>query len=711
MDQHQSHDEAEVRLANLNALRNGGIDPYPASVERTHTAAEAALQFTGLEAERREITLVGRILAIRLHGGSCFVVIRDGTGRFQLYLTKDALPEGHYEIFVARYNVADFVQATGTLFVTKKGEQTLKVSSLRMLAKTLLPLPDKWHGIKDTEERFRKRYLDIIMNDDVRDRFVTRSKIISALRTFLDTRGFLEVETPTLQPIYGGGFARPFVTHHNTLGADLYLCISDEMYLKRLIVAGYERVYEIYKAFRNEGIDTSHNPEFTMWEAQIAFQDYRFGMDLIEEIFESIALSVLGKTSVPFKGHQIQLARPWRRMRLVDAVREVIGEDPLLWQSLKEAQNAARSLSIPANKKTEIERMGKIGEIIAFVFEELVEPTLIQPTIVYDYPVEVSPLAKKCPDPRFTERFEFFVCGSELGNNYSELNDPLDLEKRFIEEKDREKAGFAEAHQTDYDYLEALKHGFPPTCGVAIGIDRMAMLFTDAPSIKEVIFFPTLRPKTARESAQNISKAFDQPNSMSPQAETHSSTLHVNDRDDALSLLRQHVKSENLIKHMIAAEAVMRALAVRFNEDEERWALAGLLHDLDWEETQHAPEQHSIKAQEYLLAAGIDPVVRRAIYVHNHMHGVDPESLLEKALYTAEELTGFIVACALVQPDRKLASLSADSILKKFKQPSFAKGVNRDIVMKAENMLGISLSELIQIELDAMKEISEELGL
>jgi len=315
------------------------------------------------------------------------------------------------------------------------------------------------------------------------------------MRKFLDERGFVEVETPTLQPIYGGGFAKPFVTHHNALDSDFYLRISDEMYLKRMIVGGFEKVYEITKVFRNEGVDHDHNPEFTMFEAQVAYEDYNYGMDLTEEMIEYIAKEVFGTTEFDYQGEKISVARPWKRLKVVEAIKNMTGVDPLEWGNLKEAKAAARNITeIPKAMYTELDKCQKIGQVIAFVFEEACEEKLHQPTFIYDYPIEISPLAKKSKDERFTQRFEVFAFGSELGNNYSELNDPVDLKERFLAEKDREKAGFDEVHQTDYDYLEAIEYGFPPTCGLGIGMDRLVMMMTNAKNIREVITFPTLKP-------------------------------------------------------------------------------------------------------------------------------------------------------------------------------------------------------------------------
>ena len=487
-------EEESARLSRLEKLRASGVNPYPNSASRTHTITEYLKAFDKLENKKKEVTLVGRLRLIRKHGGLTFAQLQDQSGVVQLVLRKDNLNEEVYSFFHDTIDIGDFVEVAGKAFITKKGEQSLDVDSYKLVSKTVLPLPEKWHGLTDTEARFRKRYLDLIMNEDVKNRMLVRSKIISSIRKLLDDRGFLEIETPTLQPVYGGGYARPFTTHHNALDADFFLRISDEMYLKRCLVGGMEKVYEITKVFRNEGVDKDHNPEFTMFEAQISFEDYNYGMDLFEEIFEHAAKEAVGSTSIKHEKVTLEFKRPWKRIRLMDSVKELGGIDESVWDDLKKAKTAVKEKLGPKSKE-DLDTMNSIGEVMAYAFEELVEEQLIQPTIVYDYPVEVSPLAKKSEDERFTERFEAFAMGMELGNNYSELNDPVDLEKRFIEEKKREAAGFDEAHQTDHDYLDAIKHGMPPACGLGIGVDRTIMMLTGAKNIKEVILFPTLRPK------------------------------------------------------------------------------------------------------------------------------------------------------------------------------------------------------------------------
>ena len=475
------------RLEKLKEIKKIGVNPYPSSLDFERQPISQSLNSLG-----SEVGVGGRILGWRGHGNVVFADLTDESGKIQLFFQKKNL-EKKFKL-LKLIDIGDFIAARGKVIKTVAGEISIDVEEFQLLVKTLKPLPSKWYGLKDVEDRYRRRYLDTILNEEVKSRLVARSKIIDSIRDFLTDREFIEVETPTLQPVYGGGFARPFSTHHNALDTDFYLRISDEMYLKRLIVGGFEKVYEITKVFRNEGVDFDHNPEFTMFEAMIAYKDYRYGMDIIEEIFEFIVERVLGKTKFDYQNETISLKRPWERYKLTEAVEKFTGIDPLSWETTENARKSIVKMGLKGDKIKDLNKIQSLGECIAFAFEEFVEEKLIQPTIIYDYPIEVSPLAKKCEDPRFTQRFEMFAMGSELGNNYTELNDPQDLYKRFVEEKKREKAGFEEAHQTDYDYLEAIEHGFPPTCGIAIGIDRLVMLLTNAKSIKEVIPFPTLKP-------------------------------------------------------------------------------------------------------------------------------------------------------------------------------------------------------------------------
>ena len=423
-------------------------------------------------------------------GRATFAHIADGSGRIQIYLRQDVLgPEG-YDLFRREFDIGDFIGVTGHLFRTRMGEITLQVKAFTMLAKSLRPLPEKWHGLKDVEIRYRQRYLDLIANEEVRQLFVTRTRVVTAMRRFLDGRGFIEVETPILQPLYGGATARPFETYHHALEQKLYLRISDELYLKRLIIGGYERVYEIGKDFRNEGISTKHNPEFTMMECYQAYADYHDMMTLTEEMIAFIAKEVLGTTRITYQGHEINLTPPWRRIPLRQAILDEAGIDIEAHPSLESLRQAIAERGLRVDSKP------TWGKQVDELFSEYVEPGLIQPTFIFDYPVELSPLAKKKPDaPHLVERFEPFIGGLEMGNAFSELNDPLDQRARFIELAKGREMGDEEVHPIDEDFVTALMYGMPPTGGLGIGVDRLVMLLTDKASIREVILFPQLRTR------------------------------------------------------------------------------------------------------------------------------------------------------------------------------------------------------------------------
>jgi len=481
----------QQRLAKLERLRAAGIDPYPPRAQRTHTIA-AVLDGFDDRIERSEcVTVVGRIIgARRVMGKLAFAHIEDETGRIQLWISRGDIGDEWFERFRDDLDTFDIVEATGMLRRTKTGEASVVVERLALLAKSLNPPPEKWHGLSDLEERHRQRYLDLIVNPEVRDVFRTRAKIVSAMRRFLDERGFLEVETPTLQPIYGGASARPFITHHNQLKQDLYLRIAVELYLKRLIVGGFERVYEISKVFRNEGVDRTHNPEFTMMECYQAYADYNDIMRLVEELYRALALAVAGSLTIVFQGQTIDFGPPWQRVSIPAAIAERTGIDILECTELAPLQQTIRAAGLKVEPKPSWAK--QVDE----VFSVYVQPALIQPTFVLDHPLALSPLAKRSPDrPLLVERFEPVVAGMELGNAFTELNDPLDQEQRFLEQGRAYAAGDDEAQQMDVDYINALMYGMPPTGGLGIGIDRTTMLFADQPTIREVILFPHLRQR------------------------------------------------------------------------------------------------------------------------------------------------------------------------------------------------------------------------
>lgn len=501
MPEMQLTDQEQQRRIKLGHLRQAGVDPYPARTDRTHTNAQAvaALASAPEGADPVAVTVVGRLVSIRVMGKSSFVHIEDGSGRIQLYLRVDFLGAEAYNLFKQNLDLGDFVQATGVLFYTRTGEATVRVEALRVLAKALKPLPvvkekdgQVFDAFADKEQRYRQRYVDLAVNPDVRETFCVRARIVSAIRRFLDERGFVEVETPVLQPIYGGAAARPFVTFHNQLKQQLYLRISDELYLKRLIVGGFERVYEIGRDFRNEGVSFKHNPEFTQVEFYMAYADYHDVMKMAEQMIAFAAQEALGSTKIVRDGHEIDLAPPWRRWRLREAIQETTGID---YEEHSDAESLYQAIVAMGGTP---ERKTSWGKLIDPTLINYVEPHLIQPTFLYDYPLEVSPLAKKKPGkPGVVERFEFFIGGFELGNAFSEINDPLDQRDRFLATSQALASGDDEAHPLDEDYVNALSYGMPPTGGFGMGIDRLTMLLTGKDSLREVILFPHLRPRDA----------------------------------------------------------------------------------------------------------------------------------------------------------------------------------------------------------------------
>lgn len=486
---------AQQRISKLTAVRAAGIDPYPARTQRTHTAAAALAAFEAAEragaapVEPLTVSVAGRIVALRLMGKALFGHVLDGSGRIQFYLRQDDLGADRYEFFKS-LDLGDFLDVQGFLFRTRTGEITVHVKDYRLLCKALLPMPEKFHGLQDTETRFRQRYLDLMANDESRALFVTRSKIVAAMRRFLDNRGFIEVETPILQSLYGGAFAKPFVTHYNALDQDFYLRIATELYLKRLIVGGIEKVYEIGKNFRNEGIDTRHQPEFTVMESYEAYADYNDVMRMVEELVAYLAHSALGTHSVSYGEHTIELAGAWQRLRVRDAILAETGID------IDAYPDTAHLLARMKADGIKVDPRLPWGKLVDELLSTFVEPRLIQPTFLIDYPRELSPLAKARPDnPRYVERFEGFLAGLEVANSFSELNDPLEQLARFTQQVEQRAQGDDEAQPMDEDFVTALMHGMPPTGGLGMGIDRLIMLLTNNQAIREVILFPQLRTK------------------------------------------------------------------------------------------------------------------------------------------------------------------------------------------------------------------------
>ncbi|RKU13651.1 lysine--tRNA ligase [Candidatus Poribacteria bacterium] len=482
MDQHREK---------LEEIRQLGVDPYAYKYSPTHTTQEIREQFAEVgdqPDETKAVRVAGRIMTKRDHGKSGFAHLQDGSGRLQIYVRQNAVGEEAYQVY-RKLDVGDIIGVGGPVFRTRTGELTVLVDDVELLAKSLRPPPEKWHGLQNKETRYRQRYADLMMNPDVMQVFINRTRMVQAVREYLNQDGFIEVETPILQPIYGGATARPFTTHHNALDMPLYLRIANELYLKRLIVGGFDRVYEFSRDFRNEGIDHDHSPEFTMIELYQAYADYEDMMDLTENLLAHTAKTVLGTTQITYKGDSISLDPPWRRLTMIESIKEETGTDvdELTDEALRNAVLDAGA---------DLEGAAPRGKLIAELFEAHVEPNLVQPTFIYDYPIEISPFAKKKRgSDRFVERFEFFIARMEMGNAFSELNDPIDQRERFIEGAKKGEDGAEDALMIDEDYLRALEYGMPPTGGLGFGIDRLAMLLTDQTSIRDVILFPQMRPE------------------------------------------------------------------------------------------------------------------------------------------------------------------------------------------------------------------------
>lgn len=681
-----------------------GINPYPAKSFWTHKISEAILNAEKFEKESQIVTLVGRLRALRGHGGSIFANIADEFGAFQIYFKKDELSSEQWSL-VGLFDVGDFIQVTGKVFTTKKGEKTLLVSDCKILVKSLLPLPEKWHGLQDEELRFRKRYLDLIMNDDVKQLFRKKSKFIKNIRNFFDRNGYMEVETPVLEAIPGGADAEPFITHHNTLDIDLYLRISLELHLKRLLVGGYEKIYEIGKVFRNEGMDTQHLQEFTMLEFYWAYADYNDLMEFTEKFYMDIIQKTFGTLEIKYKDHVLNFKAPWPRIDYREIILKEAGVDIDLYPTKEAMQKVVKEKGI------KVDPAAGRGRLIDQLYKKLVRPKLIQPSFLINEPLDVSPLAKKMDnDKTKTQRFHVLVAAAEVGNAFSELNDPVDQKERFEVQAKLRLGGDPEAQMMDEDFVEALEYGMPPTAGFGVGIDRLFMILADQESIRDVVFFPTMRPKEQKAESGK------------PKAE-NKKTGKENDLDLGIDAKRAEIILDKYIKdpitklHSLESKAVMEGLAKHLNEDPVKWGIIGLLHDIDWDLTKQNSKEHCVKAKEILKNEGASDFLIETIVSHGYsivnnedFRGKVRTTKIQHALAAAETLTGLIVASTLVQPDKKLKSLTIESLKKKFKSKNFAANCNREIIKESEK-LGLSLDEFLQIGLKSLQEIAADLKL
>lgn len=679
----------KIRLEKLEALKNQGINPYPATARRDQRIIDAR------QSLKKEVAVAGRIRGLRGHGKIMFADFADESAKIQLVFKSDLVHE-HAFTLLPNLDIGDFLSVQGTVDTTQAGEISIFVADFQIISKSLRPLPDEWYGLKDVEERYRRRHLDLLLNPDVKATLDKRWKIEQAIRTFLWSEGYTEVETPILQPLYGGTNAKPFTTHLNALDVNFYLRIAPELYLKRLIVGGYERIFEIARNFRNEGMDATHQPEFTMMEFYEAYADYHRIMDLTEDLIKHAAQAANQSYMITIDGKSIDISGKWRRITVDEALKEYAGIE---WQKISEEEIKSRLEKAGVQVTGEWSR----DKALFALYDHFVTPKLIEPTWVIDYPRAVSPLSKehRTKEGR-VERFEGYVGGKEICDGWSEINSGLEQRSRFEQEQRNMKAGDAEAQPLDEDFIQSLEYGMPPLGGIGIGIDRLVMLITNTWMIREVIPFPLMRPESisGTVAAVSLKKGEDKDTSVSKKV--------------AMDLLHEHTKNENLRRHMYAVGYAMRALAEKLGGDSDTWEVMGLLHDADWEKTKDAPHEHTKLTLSWLAEKGVtEGRLVHALMSHNRKHTdlAELEGLMEWALETVDELTGFIVAVTLMRPEKKLESVDVAAVMKKWKTKAFAAAVDRDQIAQCEEKLGIPLSEFITITLTAMQAHHEELGL
>lgn len=694
-------DLRDLRVGKLDRLRAAGIPTYPERFERTHSLAEAASLPEGTEGLR----LAGRLVAVRTFGKLTFAHLQDRSGRLQVALRPEELPAEAWQAFHELFDRGDFVGAEGSIFRTKTGEVTLAVRRLHFLGKALLPLPEKWHGLKDTELRQRRRYLDLLMSDETRERFRMRTKVLRTLRTFLDAHGFEEVETPVLQTVPSGASARPFITHHNALDLDVYLSISPETWLKRLVVGGYERVYEIARCFRNEGMDPSHLQDFTMLEFYVAYWSYEDNLRFTEKLMRHLLKEVLGKETLDWRGRVIDFSGEWPRVDMGTLLRERTGIDLARCPTADELRGAIAAKGI----KLERTDLGR-GALIDALYKATVRDDLIQPCFLTGIPSDILPLARRNDrDPSLADCFQLLVNGWEIVKAYSELVDPIEQRRRFEDQEKERARGDEEAMFVDEEYLLAMEHGMPPVSGWGMGIDRLCALLSGSDSLRDVVFFPLLRPKGGGDLGLSDDTG---PEGAGKGAGDDSADVKgfPLSRAEAMALFDGNVKTDYLRKHCLASAAVMEAIAERFKKDKDTYWCMGLLHDLDFDRVKE-PTKHTKETVEILKASGVtDERILKAILSHNEALGVERTAWLDYALSCGETITGLVMASALVLPDKKLQSLEGKSVVKRMKKKDFAKQVSREAILQCEK-IGLSIDEFCDLSVKALQRIAPALGL
>lgn len=715
------NDLRKTRLQKIEALKEAGIHPYPERFETTHTLGEARL----VEEGTKDIALAGRIMQKRLMGKIVFVKLQDFSGQFQVVIAHDTVGEANFKTFNKFFDIGDFMGAEGEIFVTKKGEISLKAEKIAFLGKAILPLPEKWHGVTDTETRYRKRYLDLVMHPETKARFMKRARILRIMRKYLEDHGFWEVETPILASKASGALAKPFVTHHNALDIDMYLRIAPETYLKRLIVGGYDKVFEFARCFRNEGMDPSHLQDFTMLEYYVSYWNYEDNMDFTERFIGHVIYELNDSYAVTYKGTEIDFTPPFPRYVFRDLIKKDSGIDiyEYMDKDPKELAKAIKEKGIDAEVE---DGMGR-ATVMDQLYKKVSRPKLINPCFVIDHPAELKPLARvKDDNPNLVDSFQLLVNGWEIVNAYSELVDPVEQKNKLLQQMDNKKGGDEEAMELEETYIEAMEHGMPPMSGWGMGIDRFTALLTDQENLKDVVLFPLMRPMnegkpSSAPSQQRQGRKEKEPDEKTEAEESVDSLSKdvpapitygiVKKREEIWNYVQANA-DEKLIPHLLSVEAAMRALARHFGANEEEWGIAGLLHDSDYstgmdEHTHCGPESQQKMADELLLP---DAFIKD-ICAHNEAQGLPRDSLMAKALFSVDELTGIIYAATLVRPDKKIAEVKVKSVKKKFKDKSFAANCNREWIRSCETELDMPLDQMIEIALEGMREVADEIGL
>lgn len=706
----------EVRLEKIKKLKELGINPYPYSYDKTHTVAVA------LESEGKKIKTAGRMMSYREHGNIAFADLQDETGKIQIFFQKKILGDTFKHLKLL--DIGDFVGVEGEVGKTVAGEISVIPTEYALLSKSIRSMPNEWYGLKDTETRYRQRYLDLLLNPEVRERFNTRTKVISGIREFLDSLGFWEVETPTLQVMYGGTNAKPFTTHLKALDQMMYLRIAVELYIKRLLVGGYEKVYEIAKDFRNEGIDQTHFPEFTMLEWYEAYVDYNTMMDRAEALLKFLATKIFGTTVLQVDDKKIDIGKTWPRITMNDIMKEKLGLDT-------EKETAESLLKYLKEKCPGAQLQGGEvkGQLVFAIFDHLIPKMLMEPTWIVNYPQEISPLARPHRNEEGrVERYEGYIGGKEIFDGWTEITDSMVQRAAWESDQNAVRADKEEAQHIDEDFLTAMEYGMPPYGGIGVGIDRLVMLFTNTWAIKELILFPTLkRDKAEKEEVKPAEKTEEKnPSASSGQEAVPSGKVIKADvskvlvtHDEAFTLLQKYMQSQNLIKHSLAAEAAMKGIYEYLYKGnlnprtEEVWGITGLLHDVDYEVAQ---KEEKLDLHGRLLfdrdPTLVEEPIQHAIKAHNYTKtGTDPQTDLDWAISCVDQLTGLVVSSTLISPTKKMADIDADFVLRKFNKPAFSQGVDRENIRLCETKLGIPLLTFIEITLISMQKIADKMGL